>query len=258
MKILLVSVLCYLFIPLSFAGPIGELDIEFDLADVGGSADTCGRTIQENSEIKNLSEFISDPNYWESLTETQKHDDGSVTYFMLPSQSVDTLGSNNTLSEVTADDSEEFLGMTQRDALLASRDPYGRTACSTDHIHDDIANRWCHGYLANNFANYLRRRGLNRELAALAGGVFWAPKEFFVDLNPSANDFVATYEFGDNVFKDNRYRVQVSTYGDVGNGSLPFVTLRVCLDSSAACARGPTTGSYTSPNDRTRGFYPNP
>ncbi|MAZ47674.1 MAG: hypothetical protein CME65_03880 [Halobacteriovoraceae bacterium] len=223
--------------------------IEFDLSEVpttntSDSNEVCQKQFIGPIAAEDLIALAENPRFWSGLTgsEGDTIESGYRTFYYFPT---DNFGSDNTIGEVRADNSERFLGMTQREALLASRDPIGDTTCSTRHIHDNIANRWCHGYIANNFANFLRDRGLSHGLATLAGGIFWVPKEYFKDLNPSANDIVITH--GDHI--DNRVSYQVSIYGDMffpkrpgqdfelGAGSLPIVTLRVCLGSDEACAR---------------------
>lgn len=231
--------------------------IEFDLADYSQSQnqEECESPGIPPIAAVELVELAENPRFWSGLTETddEQDDDANMrTFYFFPSDGIPYAGTTNTLGEIRADDSETFIGMTQREALLASRDPYGTTTCSTRHIHDNIANRWCHGYMANNFSRFLRRQGVSRPLAALAGGIFWVPKEYFKDLNPSANDVVITFEGPidvDNGIFRNRLSGSVTVYGDVGGLTLPgqksanptstspFVTLRLCLGSEEACAR---------------------
>ncbi len=127
------------------------------------------------------------------------------------------------------------LGLTAQQALLASRDSQGTNACSSQHLHGDLANRWCHSALARIFSSVLERIGVGPGLASLAGGVFWVPKEFFMDKNPSPSDLVITYA---DRLGTKSTTFEITLYGDAFkkeksgyNGipfsrSGPFITIR--------------------------------
>lgn len=129
----------------------------------------------------------------------------------------------------------EVLGMKAEDALKASRDGFKTAGCSSGHDQGDLANRWCHSAIARTFTSVLEAHGVDATVAALAGAVFWAPKEFFYDLHPSAGDFVFTYRdrlgtkrttfevtvYGDSLFEHRPFE-KVSPFRE----STPFITIR--------------------------------
>ncbi|MES2529380.1 MAG: hypothetical protein V4598_19990 [Bdellovibrionota bacterium] len=129
----------------------------------------------------------------------------------------------------------ETLGMSSDLALQASRDAIQTGGCSSGHDQGDLANRWCHSALARTFSALLEEKGVSKAIASLAGGVFWAPKEFFYDLHPSAGDFVVTYQ---DSLGTKRTTFEVTVYGDAlfahrpfekpapFKASTPFITIR--------------------------------
>ncbi len=129
----------------------------------------------------------------------------------------------------------QTLGMSPGVAMQASRDLHATSGCSAGHDQGDLANRWCHSALARTFAALLESKGVSKALASLAGGVFWAPKEFFYDLHPSAGDFVVTYQ---DSLGTKRTTFEMTVYGDAMfahrpfekpapfKASTPFITIR--------------------------------
>ena len=133
-----------------------------------------------------------------------------------------------------AKNSKELMGMNEKTALLASRDSITESTCSGAHIHDDLANRWCHGTMANNFSEWLQSKGVNKAIACGAGGVFWLPKETLVDLHPSASDMVFTCEdklgtksttFKMTVFGDAVFTKRLTKEFAPLKKSTPFITI---------------------------------
>lgn len=129
----------------------------------------------------------------------------------------------------------ELFGMNGSDVMHASRDAFNRNGCASGHDQGNMANRWCHTLIARTFASILEKNGVSSGVAALAGGLFWAPKEFFVDMNPSAHDFTFTYV---DRLGTKRTTFEVTVFGDaispryMGQGfapfrkSTPFITIR--------------------------------
>lgn len=113
----------------------------------------------------------------------------------------------------------ETLGMSSKTALMASRDDVQTDGCSDGHDQGDMANRWCHSALARTFSAVLEEAGVSHGVASVAGGLFWAPKEFFYDLHPSSGDFVLTYQ---DKLGTKRSTFEITVYGDAFYKKRPF------------------------------------
>lgn len=129
----------------------------------------------------------------------------------------------------------ELFGMNGTDVMHTSRDPFNSNGCAPGHDQGNMANRWCHTLIARTFSSILEKNGVSSGIAALAGGLFWAPKEFFHDLNPSAHDFTFTYV---DRLGTKSTTFEVTVFGDAISpkymgqgfapfrGSTPFITIR--------------------------------
>lgn len=200
------------------------LELDFKLEEM--NKEQCAKEIlNEEKALSNLIAVIEDPKFWSSYLkyESADHRLNEKVYVVAYDK--------NDLPP------EEFkvLGMTAREALLASRDDIQTIGCAHGHDQGDLANRWCHSAVANSFASWLERRGLNSTVASIAGGMFWVPKEFFYDLNPSAHDIVFTFKdklgtksttFEVSVFGDTFYKKFVGDKMEPFKGSTPFLVIK--------------------------------
>lgn len=126
------------------------------------------------------------------------------------------------------------LGMNAKDSLVVSGDQLQNNGCAAGHDQGTMNNRWCHSALARTFQAILEKNGVSPVISSIAGGVFWAPKEFFYDMNPSSSDFVVTYK---DKFGTKRTTFEITMFGDAvfekyaGKGfaplkkSTPFFTI---------------------------------
>lgn len=125
-----------------------------------------------------------------------------------------------------------IMGLTAQEAQLASRDGFNMRACSPGHEQGDLANRWCHSVVSQSVVSAIFGENGNPILKAVGESLFWAPKEFFMDMNPSAHDLTFTYRdtlgsrrslfevtvFGDAIFDNHMDKVKPFS------GSTPFLT----------------------------------
>lgn len=112
-------------------------------------------------------------------------------------------------------------GFTEREIMNAVDDPNNR-ACSTQHIHDDLANRWCHGSVVKMIDETLKSKGLNKFASALLSASIFVPKEYLIDLHPSRSDLVIS-DFEIYKIQDSKGMTK-STVTIFGDG-MAFVTL---------------------------------
>ncbi len=105
-------------------------------------------------------------------------------------------------------------GFTEEDVLRADGDPHGE-ACSSKHNQGDMSNRWCHAYFVKLADSYLREKGVNKEISAILSVSILVPKEFLIDLHPSASDLVMTeYEFYNQTHHRKNTRATITVFGD--------------------------------------------
>lgn len=220
MKFLIFSFFCALPF-LGYSNSLDMLDINFDLSDHTPQRKNC-RQIGPQLDDSLIDDVFDtmDPRYWKA--------DKDTIYIVLE-------GGAPPVSYPTE---MRVFGMTGQEALVASQNAFEVNGCSTTHIHGDLANRWCHTAIARTFSAMLEEKGVSPVLASLAGGLFWAPKEFFIDQNSSPHDLTFTYSdrlgtkstsfevtvFGDtfsedsqNFFRSRGYRMGRTT---------PFITIR--------------------------------
>lgn len=133
---------------------------------------------------------------------------------------------------VDANGEMRIMGMTQQDALHASRDDIEINTCSIYHEQGDLANRWCHSLASQIAAHELESRGASPLVASLLSGLLFLPKEYLVDQNPSAHDITLTYR--DSLGTESS-TFEVTVFGDAiadnhvskvkpFSGSTPFLT----------------------------------
>lgn len=118
---------------------------------------------------------------------------------------------------------EEFkvFGYSEKEVLEMVDDPNG-AACSSKHIHNDMANRWCHGAVVKFIDGNLKAAGVNKHLSALLGASVFLPKEYLIDLHPSKGDLViADYEIYHVKNAKGSTKATVTVFGD----GLVFINL---------------------------------
>lgn len=93
---------------------------------------------------------------------------------------------------VVAKYDEEFrvFGFSEKEVLSFVDDRINTSACSIDHIHGDLANRWCHGAVVKVIDETLKANGVSKIISALLSASFFIPKEYLIDMNPSKSDLV--------------------------------------------------------------------
>lgn len=138
-------------------------------------------------------------------------------------------------------DAPRIMGMTAQQAQLASRDGMNMRPCSGEHEQGDLSNRWCHAAISQSVVEAVLGEDGNPITKTLAECLFWAPKEFLYDLNPSAHDIGCSYKdklgtkrstfevrvHADAVFDDHFKKVQA------GKGSFPTLTWRRAFGPSS-------------------------
>lgn len=238
-----ILLLTLLFTAISNADEVRILPIDFDLAQLN-SQNKNNRPDSMDLSKGNISNLIKDPRFLSKMgpvaqiKELQPNSIGGKnrykTYYVFPLPNE---------ADLKSYEGSKFLGMSQKEALRASRDDRSSSACSAVHDQGDLANRWCHSTLSRNLADFLQRKGASPLLANAAGAFLWVPKEYFYDLNPSSGDLVVTYKdslgtkrstfevsiFGDAVFKGERASGALRPF----KNSTPFVTFKRSLGGSA-------------------------
>lgn len=105
-------------------------------------------------------------------------------------------------------------GYTEKEVLDMVADPNGE-ACGSKHIHDDLANRWCHGAVVKFIDGNLRAAGVNKVVSALLGASVFLPKEYLIDLHPSKADLViADYEIFNVKDSKGSNKATITIFGD--------------------------------------------
>lgn len=196
--------------------------IDFDLAEVD-----CLKGSPTEGELDELIRTVQGPELWRTYAARDGSDDPRLkdAFIIIPVDKEDF-------------DSPEVMrtmGMTAKEALLHSRDMFQESGCAAGHDQGDMANRWCHSAIARTFSSWLETKGASPVVASIAGGLFWAPKEFFYDMNPSAHDFAFTYvdrlgtestTFEVTVFGDAFFKKYFGKDFALFKESTPFITVR--------------------------------
>lgn len=201
---------------LSHADP-ALLPIDFDLRSMTNTYSTSEPKVEtpcygpQRDSLKTLGATLRDPRLAESMRPkakiTQVTTDAqgrirrdSIYVYQTP----DELGSSR-------GDQAKIMGFTSAEALRMSRDNINTAPCAPGHEQGDMANRWCHSAISQTFSHFLEKQGVGSAAASIAGGIFWAPKEFFIDMNPSAHDLVVTYR---DKLGTKRSTFEVTVFGD--------------------------------------------
>jgi len=180
---------------------------------------------EEDQKIVGL---IRDANFWSHLIAKGEHKNDprlKNAAIVLPIEE----------NEPSREEELTTMGMTARTSLELSGDQLQDNWCAEGHDQGTLNNRFCHSAVARSFASWLEKKGLDPTLASFAGGIFWVPKEFFMDMNPSAHDIAFTYV---DKLGTRSTTLEVTVFGDalferyMGRGfaplksSTPFVTIR--------------------------------
>jgi hypothetical protein len=110
----------------------------------------------------------------------------------------------------------KLFGLTQEQALMMSGDDprYSRGVCSRDHWQGDVANLWCHTYFTTLTKKVFKQQGASDLLANLASAVFFVPKEYLFDKNPSLSDItLGQYEI--ELGEHKRLDLMLTPAGDI-------------------------------------------
>ena len=181
-----------------FAAP-EFLSLDFDLKDLPNS--DCNTKSSTDEQLDSIANTLNDPTFWKELIASEvsmDKDRVKNTVFIIP---VD----KKQMEELNV------LGLTAKQSLQLSGDQEQDAVCGEGHDQGTMNNRFCHSYIAQSFSAWLQRRGVSKTLASFAGGIFWVPKEFLVDMNPSAHDLPFT--IADNLGTKST-TFQVTVYGD--------------------------------------------
>lgn len=250
----------FLFLNLLLSGAIAHAegldiqDLKFDLAQVPGSRQVTsslparlGKDCETGapSSLKTLTETLRDPRLPEGarakmkiarLTQNASGKTQREIVYVFPEQS-DSQNASRIGPRIQTGREPRIMGMTAQDAQLASRDGVNMRACSPGHEQGDLANRWCHSLISQTIVDGIFGRDGSPVAKAVVEGFVWAPKEFLVDMNPSAHDLTFTYR---DKLGTKRSTFEVTVYGDSVfdnhvtkikpfSGSTPFLTWKRSL-----------------------------
>ncbi|MEK6554836.1 MAG: hypothetical protein AABZ31_06335 [Bdellovibrionota bacterium] len=235
MKLIKLSLVIVLWVT-SFWASAGLADpnlipLDYDLTKTSGATRagvpllcvTCNETTSLTSSVVEMGSNISSPRLNKNIkpvgemTEVYRDSRGRVQ--------------KRTMYAYTESETQ-FMGMSQKQALLMARDQYQVSTCSAGHDQGDMANRWCHGNFSRGVSKFFEDKGMNPALSTLMGGLFWLPKEKLQDLNPSSHDLAATYSTS---FGTKRSKFELTIFGDAifdkhiekvkpFSGSTPFLS----------------------------------
>lgn len=206
------------------------IESSFDLRDLKTEED-CDK-IAPGDKIPDLAaveSVLRSQKFWTGVTNIPEAKKGEKIVIIFPKEDERFEPKEKAKREVI-----DPMGLNEKQALQMSRDHISPGACSPLHLHDDMANRWCHSAMSQNFSEYLKDKGVSNPVADVMGAVMWAPKEYFMDLNPSASDMMVTFKG----YSDKNTTVQVTVFGDAlykktpgkdfspFKKSSPFVVLR--------------------------------
>lgn len=132
---------------------------------------------------------------YKSLSEVHKDQFAPIIKNLVTQEATKELKTHSTEElkySVVAKHNEEFrvFGFSEKEALDFVGDRRNDRACSPDHIHDDLANRWCHGAVVKVVDETLKANGVNKIISALLSASVFLPKEYLIDLHPSKADLV--------------------------------------------------------------------
>lgn len=191
------------------AEPIeGVMDIDFDLATYKPSLET-----EAPESIEDLVKQDEVQKVIEQVVKEQMNDKSSAKDIIAIYPTGESKKSRGQITE-----SIEVMGMKESDAIRAVGNRPGDTACH--HIQGNIANRWCHAAIVKQYTQVLKDNGVDGKIATVIGSTFFVPKEYLIDLNPSASDLVATYS--DSFGKRKQFEFEVTAFADGGF----FLTLK--------------------------------
>ncbi|RPJ75289.1 MAG: hypothetical protein EHM20_09180 [Alphaproteobacteria bacterium] len=132
---------------------------------------------------------------YKTLSEVQVNQFAPIIKTLVTQEATKELKTHSTEElkySVVAKYNEEFrvFGFSEKEVLEFVGDKKNERACTPDHIHDDLANRWCHGAVVKVIDETLKANGVNKIISALVSASFFLPKEYLVDLHPSKADLV--------------------------------------------------------------------
>lgn len=162
----------------------GLIALDFKLEDLNKECPE--KEIATHKEVENILAPIQDPNFWKALLKIDKSQDNQRlkdVVYIIP------------VEKELLDSPEEMttMGMNAKQSLQASGDQLHNNGCSEGHDQGTMNNRFCHSAIARTLSSWLEAKGVNGVVSSLVGGVFWVPKEYLIDLNPSAHDIAFTY-----------------------------------------------------------------
>ena len=118
-----------------------------------------------------------------------------------------------TIVEVYEPDIKVF-GYTEKEVMDYVSDPNGH-ACSTQHIHGDLANRWCHAMIVKIIDETLKSYDINKFASGILAASVFLPKEYLIDLHPSKADLVISdFKVFQNKDSKNSSSATVTVFGD--------------------------------------------
>lgn len=196
---------------------------DFDLNDF--SNEKCNSITASNDAVEKLSRTIKDPKFWNALVGLDPNDKHRLknTIIVIPVE-----------KELLEKPVMKTMGMTAKESLLASGDDLHVNGCSEGHDQGTMNNRFCHSAIARTFSAWLESMGVSKVASSFAGGVFWVPKEYFIDLNPSAHDIAFTYTdrlgtkrttFEFTIFGDALFKHYMGKDFAPFKSSTPFITI---------------------------------
>ena len=196
----------------AFSDEVQLMPVKFDLAQMDGSKGAnCAMAAAKNQNLLNIKQIARDEDFIRTLnpaakvTETTRDSSGrevEETYYLFPVQND---GRKQPLND------RRVLGMTQKEALMASRDDFNHSACNDPHKQGDMANRWCHTAIAMGVSNVYEKAGASPALASVGGTVYWALKEKLADVNADSGDLVYSYE---DSLGTKRSKFRITIFGD--------------------------------------------
>ncbi len=193
----------------------------FNLASLPGSTDVIGSECLEVAKtpkaILSLTSLVQDDRFWSK----QKNGDVFIKIVRKKPFQKEYLTT---------------LGLTNKEALTASRDLTSDSVFTPQHVQGDLANRWGHSVIYRIPAEIAKNLGASQIVSTLLGLFASLPKEYLYDRHPSASDIPVTYsdklgtkssEFEFTVFGDSLYGHRpFEGHVEIFKGSAPFVTWR--------------------------------
>lgn len=183
--------------------PIQLVAIPFELAKYNKEKVGCTLCEKKDGQLKSLTDVINDTKFIKETKPVAK----------VVEKRIDESGNEveETIYLYPASEEARVMGLTAKEALLASRDDISTSPCSSWHKQGDLANRWCHTAIAMGVSYGAEKAGASKPVAGLAGTAFWLLKEKLVDLNASSGDLVYTYE---DSLGTKRSKVSITIFAD--------------------------------------------